>query len=63
MGQVTFMAEHTGCDGARLRAPLALHGSEASLLQGQEPRGLRFDFACETILVSVVLTFWSALPH
>jgi hypothetical protein len=54
--QISFLAEHTGCDGARLRAPPALHGSEEGFLLDEEgdlctAAALRFDFACDTILV------------
>ena len=52
--QVSFLAEKTGCDAARLRAPFAVHGTERSLLQDEalgSDAGMHLDFACSTILV------------
>lgn len=56
--QAAFLAEHTGCDAACMHAPVALHGSEEELLGeldeellGSCDATLRFDFACDTLLV------------
>ena len=67
--QVAFLAEHTGCDAARMHAPTALHGSEVELLAelDEELRGscdasLRFDFACGTLLVRLLPDIPGCMP-
>ena len=53
--QVSFLAEKTGGDAAKLNAPVGVHGSEASVAEEETlascDAGLRFNFLCETILV------------
>ena len=65
--QVSFLAEQTGCDAARLSAPVAWQGSEeelaVSLFKGLNLNtSVVFTFRCRSILVRASFLACSPLP-
>lgn len=52
--QVSFLAEKTGEDSAKISAPFDVHGSEAYLLEDESLRNdssIELEFSCDVILV------------